>query len=207
MSYSFQSQQPLHRVNWRRALLLCAGLVLLLSGGIPLFLNALGIISISSAWVNVLEAFLAVLGSVIAIGQWAFPTLGQPSGGGQDVGRRGKRAFCKRVKRGLDRFFGKAVLVVFAEDHEVAREVSLVDRRSWNQGLSSTQVQLISIRTELVRSYRFRIGWFHTGYVRAALFRDLDPGDYVAWFDVNQPFFVAVFPNDVAVVDRSGVTV
>jgi hypothetical protein len=202
MSNSFQSQQPLHGSNWRRAFLLFAGLILLLLGVVPLFLNASGMVPISSAWVNALEALLAVLGIFITIGQWTLPSLWHPFSGGQGTARREKRAFRKQIKRGLDRFLGKAALVVFAEDHEVAREISLIDRRSWVQHLTINQGQPIASRREVVRSYRVHIGWFHIGCTRAAVFRDLDPGDYVAWLDVNQPIFVAVFPNEVAVVDQ-----
>src|SRR5436309_2524276 len=101
MSNSFQSQQPLHQGDWRRTLLLFAGLILLLLGVVPLFLNALGMVSIPPAWVNILEVLLTVLGVLIAIGQWAFPSLWHLSSGGQGAIRRGKRAFCKQVKRGL----------------------------------------------------------------------------------------------------------
>jgi xanthosine utilization system XapX-like protein len=202
MGNSLQSQQPLHRNGWQRVLLLLAGLILLLLGVVPLFLNALGVVSISPAWVNALEALLAVLGIFVAFGQWVFPSLWHLFSGGPSVVRGGKKAFCKQVKRSIDRFLGKAVLVTFAEDHEVACEVSLVDRRSWVQCPPNARNQLVPLRREVVRSYRVRIGWFRTGCVRAAVFRDLDPGDYVIWFDMNQPIFVAVFPNEVAIADR-----
>jgi hypothetical protein len=202
MSNSFQSQQPFHQGDRRRILLLFAGLILLLLGVIPLFLNALGVVSISSAWFNVLEASLTMLGVFVAIGQWTFPSWWHLFNQGQGAVHRGKRVFCQQVKHGLNKFLGRAALVVFAEDHEVACEVSLVDRRSWVQCPPDARDRLVPLRREVVRSYRVRIRWLDAGYVHAAVFRDLDPGDYVAWFDVSQPIFVPVFPNEVAVVDR-----
>ncbi len=174
-----------------------AGLILLLLGAVPLFLNALDIILISSTWFNALLAALTVLGVAATFGQWAFSSGWHFGSQAENASSRQRNAFRRQISRSFNKSLSKGILVVFTEDHEVGYEVSLVDRRSWVRCPPDALDRLIPMRRETIKRYRVR-----TGCVCAAVLCDLDPGDYTVWLDISQPISVSVFVNEVAIVDQ-----
>lgn len=104
-------------------------------------------------------------------------------------------ALRRQVEAALDRRLGKGALIVLTADRQVAHEVRAISQLIWVRSPNACD-QLSETHKETVR--RHRAG---TGYVCAAIYRGLDPDDYMVWSDANHPTSVPVFPNEATLVD------
>jgi hypothetical protein len=174
-----------------RIVLACGGLILLVLAGALLLLSPQSILFFSDSRSKALEITIAILGVLAAFGQWLFP-FSPPKRASTDY----QRIFRQQLKNDLNELLSKGTLVAFTTDHEVAWEISLLPHLLWHRSLPDRREQLSETRKQIVR--RYRVG---SGIVCAAVFRDLNPDDYMVWVDVNQAISVPVFPNEVAAVD------
>lgn len=171
-----------------------------------MILSALGIMTLPTTWLNTLGIAFATLGVIIAYCQWLLPVLPlrqvstslddhiQQSVPASDP-NQDLQLLRQQVEGSLDKRLRKGALIVLTLDSQVANEIKVVSQLTWVRSPNARD-QLSEIRKETVR--RYRVG---TGYACAAVYRHLDPDDYMVWNDVNQPTSVPVFANEAMIVD------
>ncbi len=206
MSTSPQNPPPPRQSLRIRILLASAGSTLLLSGIILLILSARGLLPGSNTWLNVLGPVIVALGTGVALFAWLFPLTPLlrrvfSSNPAKDLAPRSAAGnilmlLRQDIERDLNPTLRTGVLVVVTRDQEVAHYIKIIPQLAWVTASPTKRNQLDETHKKPIERYRV-----DKGYACVAIFRDLDPGDYIVRSDANPPRSIPIFPNEVTILD------
>lgn len=196
MSTPTQNQSLPRPRHQKRVIFASIGLLLLTVAAAIMILNALGITPLPNTWSNGLAIAFVTFGVIVAFGTWLLPLSSMSSTAELTFNSEHELEFFRQqIERSLNKRLGRGGLIIRVDENNVGQEVSVVSQMSWVRH-PNTRDQLPDIQRRPVKREKV-----NNGYICLAVFRNLDPDDYVIWIVINQSTSIPVFSNEVTLVD------